>query len=266
MRTEYVRYTPGSNLYAKPSPLATSPWSTGVVTATENGSTGEYAIASLDESTNYTVFVRSGGSPASSDIAIAQIGVVSVGSGGGARTVTITVTLDTGGNVEGATVRLTKAAESYTATTDVDGECVFNVDDGTWTVAITAAGASFAGTSLVVDGDETASYEMTAISLTASDVGKRTGYYTCYDENGVVESGVEVQCWCYYAPSTGLALDSAVRTETSDVDGLVQFTNMIVGAKYKFRRGDWAESKAVSVTVESGSGAFALDSVLGRDA
>jgi len=99
-----------------------------------------------------------------------------------------------------------------------------------------------------------------------SDPGKRTGYYVCYDENGVVESGVEVQCWCYYAPSTGLALDSAVRTETSDVDGLVQFTNMIVGAKYKFRRGDWAESKAVSVTVESGSGAFALDSVVGRDA
>lgn len=75
MRTEYVRHTTGSVLYAKPSPLATSPWSTGVVSATENGSTGEYAIASLDESTQYTVFVRAGGSPASSDIAIAQIGL-----------------------------------------------------------------------------------------------------------------------------------------------------------------------------------------------
>ncbi len=74
MRTEYVRHTPGATLYAKPSPLATSPWSTGVVLATANGSTGEYSL-SLDESTNYTVFVRAGASPASSDIAIAQIGV-----------------------------------------------------------------------------------------------------------------------------------------------------------------------------------------------
>ncbi len=72
-RTEFVRYNTGSVLYAKPSPLTSSPWSTGVITATENGTTGEYAIAALDESTPYTVFVRAGGSPASTDIAIAQI-------------------------------------------------------------------------------------------------------------------------------------------------------------------------------------------------
>lgn len=74
MRTEYVRYNSGSTLYAKPSPLVTSPWSTGVVLATENSTTGEYSL-SLDESTQYTVFVRAGASPASSDIAIAQIGL-----------------------------------------------------------------------------------------------------------------------------------------------------------------------------------------------
>ena len=74
MRTEFVRYKSGATLYAKPSPLVTSPWSTGVVLATENSTTGEYSL-SLDESTNYTVFVRAGASPASSDIAIAQIGV-----------------------------------------------------------------------------------------------------------------------------------------------------------------------------------------------
>lgn len=73
MRNEYIRYTPGATLYAKPSPLATSPWSTGVILATANGSTGEYSL-SLDEATQYTVFVRAGASPADSDIAIAQIG------------------------------------------------------------------------------------------------------------------------------------------------------------------------------------------------
>lgn len=94
-RTEYVRHTSGSNLYAKPSPLATSPWSSGVVAATENGTTGEYAIPSLDESTNYTVFVRAGGSPASSDIAIAQIGVSSGGGGGSVNITTSTTVIET---------------------------------------------------------------------------------------------------------------------------------------------------------------------------
>lgn len=73
MRTEYVRHTPGATLYAKPSPLVTSPWSTGVILATPNGSTGEYSL-SLDEATQYTVFVRAGSNPVSSDIAISQIG------------------------------------------------------------------------------------------------------------------------------------------------------------------------------------------------
>lgn len=185
-------------------------------------------------------------------------------SGTGARTVTITVTLDTGGNVEGATVRLTKAAESYTATTNASGVCAFNVNDGTWTVAITAAGATFSGSSLTVDGTETASYEMTAISLTASDVGKRTGYYTCYDEDGVVESGVVVTCWAVNPPSTtGVALDSKERTETSAASGIVEFTNMIVGARYRFKRGDW--DKSVLVEVPTGTGAFAMDSLVGRE-
>lgn len=188
----------------------------------------------------------------------------SSGSGSGARTVTITVTLDTGGNVEGATVRLTKAAESFTATTNASGVCTFNVDDGTWTVAITSAGATYAGTTIVVNGDETASYEMTAISITASDVGKRTGYYTCFDEDGVVESGVVVTCWAVTPPSTtGIALDSKVRTETSAGNGIVQFTNMIVGARYRFKRGDW--DRSVLVEVPSGTGSFAMDSLVGRE-
>jgi hypothetical protein len=186
------------------------------------------------------------------------------GSGTGARTVTITVTLNTGGSVEGATVRMTKAAESYTAATNASGVCTFNVDDGTWTVAITAAGASFSGASLVVDGNESASYQMTATSLTPSDPGKRTGYYTCFDEDGVLEAGVVVTCWAVSPPSTtGVALDSRERTETSGANGVVEFTNMIVGARYKFKRGDW--DKSVTVDVPSGAGAFALDSLVGRE-
>jgi hypothetical protein len=82
-------------------------------------------------------------------------------TGGGARTVTITVTLG-GLPLEGATVRLSKGGESFTGSTNGSGQVVFNVDDGTWTVAITASGASFAGASLVVDGNEAATYAMVA--------------------------------------------------------------------------------------------------------
>lgn len=64
--TKYFYYTSGSNVYAKPLPLTTSPWSTGVINANENGSTGQYAI-SVDDSTEYFVYKRSGASPASSD-------------------------------------------------------------------------------------------------------------------------------------------------------------------------------------------------------
>jgi hypothetical protein len=56
----------GLNIYAKPLPLTLSPWSTGVVTFTEAGSTGVYS-ATLDDSLGYIIFVRAGLSPADTD-------------------------------------------------------------------------------------------------------------------------------------------------------------------------------------------------------
>lgn len=98
--------------------------------------------------------------------------------------------------------------------------------------------------------------------IAPSDPGKRTGYVVCYSQNGVVESGVVVSCQCYYAPDTGLALDTRIRTATSDIDGLAQFTNMIVGAKYKLRRGS---DPHIEFTVPAGTGPFAMDSIVGQD-
>jgi len=72
MAITYVRHTTGANLYFKPSPLATSPWSSGVVAGTETGTTGEYAF-DVSDNAQGTVFLRSGGSPASSDSALAQV-------------------------------------------------------------------------------------------------------------------------------------------------------------------------------------------------
>lgn len=101
-------------------------------------------------------------------------------------------------------------------------------------------------------------------TIDPSEPGKRTGYYTCFDENGVVESGVVVTCWAVQPPSTtGIALDSRERTETSAANGVVEFTNLVVGARYRFKRGDW--DKSVLVEVPSGTGAFAMDSLIGRE-
>jgi hypothetical protein len=166
------------------------------------------------------------------------------GTGSGARTVVVTVTLSAS-PVEGASVRLTKAAETYVGSTNASGQVTFNVDDGTWTVAITSPGATFAGASLVVDDDENVSYSLTAISITPSPATQITGYYTCYSHLGVVEAGVSItmQLVGLAQGSVGLALDNRLRTVTSDANGVAQFTNLFPGCRYKVYRGA-AENKA----------------------
>jgi hypothetical protein len=171
------------------------------------------------------------------------------GTGTGARTVVVTVTLSAS-PVEGASVRLTKAAETYVGSTNASGQVTFNVDDGTWTVAITSPGATFAGASLVVDDDETVSYSLTAISITPSPATQITGYYTCYSHLGVVEAGVSItmQLVGLAQGSVGLALDNRLRTVTSDANGVAQFTNLFPGCRYKVYRGA-AENKAWYVSL-----------------
>jgi hypothetical protein len=166
------------------------------------------------------------------------------GTGTGARTVVVTVTLSAS-PVEGASVRLTKAAETYVGSTNASGQVTFNIDDGAWTVAITSPNATFAGASLVVDDDETVSYSLTAISITPSPATQITGYYTCYSHLGVVEAGVSItmQLVGLAQGSVGLALDNRLRTVTSDANGVAQFTNLFPGCRYKVYRGA-AENKA----------------------
>ena len=194
--------------------------------------------------------------------AVAEIAAAVGGSGGsGARTVTITVTLNSNA-VEGATVRLTKSAETYTGTTNASGVVTFNVDDGTWTVAITAAGASFAGASLVVDGNETQTYTLTATSITPSSSGLVTGYWVCYSHIGVVESGVSITMICKKVPAeSGFALDSATRTATSGADGIAQFANLIPGATYQVARGS-GQNFMIKVP-DDAAGTIELNSILG---
>lgn len=70
--TAYHQDTTGQTIYAKALPLDTGTWATGVVSGTENGTTGSYAFTLVDN-TSYVIFIQAGGSPASTDTPVADI-------------------------------------------------------------------------------------------------------------------------------------------------------------------------------------------------
>lgn len=84
-------------------------------------------------------------------------------------------------------------------------------------------------------------------SVTVSPANQTTGYATVYDEDGVAEAGVVVTCQLISVDNsiTGRIFDSAVRSETSNGAGLVQFTGLFIGATYEFKR---RTSSAVAAT------------------
>lgn len=175
----------------------------------------------------------------------------SAGAGSGARTVTITV--DDGTDpLENAIVRMTEGVNTYRATSNASGIAVFNLDDASYTVAISKSGYSYSGTTLVVNGDETETYSMTAIVFSAPDNEDMTlGYFTVYDIAGdplASESITYKQTSNVSGYGTSFEPDTA--TLTSDVNGLVQ-VNLYKGANYAFTR---TGSKAFTVTIPDDAG------------
>lgn len=185
------------------------------------------------------------------------------GTGTGAYTVTITVN-DGVNPISGANVRLTSGLQTYQGATNASGQVVFNVDANTWTVGITAAGYSFAGASLVVTGATASTYSMSAVTITPSAPGYTTGYLTCYDQNGVVEQNVNVSATLVQLASTdtGHAFDGVAVTKVSDINGLVQFPNMVLGATYRLVRGTAANTYLINIPTTAGT-TLALNSLIG---
>ena len=184
------------------------------------------------------------------------------GTGTGANTVTITVN-DGTNPIMGASVRLTKGSLTYLAQTNSSGQITFNVDNGTWTVAITEAGYTFNGTTLTVAGNVTQTYSMTQTSIVVVSPGFTTGYLTCYDQNGVIASGVSITASIVQAGSSDTAHSYASTnvTKTSDVNGLVQF-QLVIGATYRFTRGTSGANYIVNVPLNAGS-TYALNPLIG---
>lgn len=183
------------------------------------------------------------------------------GTGSGARTVTITVN-DGSVVLEGAKVRLTKGAESYVGTTSAGGQTVFSLDDGTWGMAISLAGYQFTPTTLVVSGDTSHTYQLTIMAIAPSDPPQTTGFLVCYDEEGQPEPGVTISLSLRAAAGAGLALDTAVRTATSDSAGLVQFPGLFRGANYVIGRG--TTNRKFTFTVPTNAGpTFEIPAIFG---
>ena len=173
------------------------------------------------------------------------------GTGTGARTVTITVN-DGSTVLQNARVRLTEGANTYTGLTNASGVVTLNVDDATYTVAITKIGYSYAGTTLVVDGTEAVTYSMTTISVTPPDdpalcavtIHLRNQYGVDLEGEPVEITWVK---WDAGASETPPVLSVPPVQETS-ANGLVQ-VNLYRDAVYKIIYGNAPYARRIDATI-----------------
>lgn len=174
------------------------------------------------------------------------------GSGTGARTVAITIN-DGATVLQNATVRLTEGVNTFTALTNVIGVATFNVDDATYTVAVTKAGYSYGGTTLVVDGDEAETYSMAAIVVTPPTNPLLSALsILCVGNDGQPEADVDIDIKIITVPDgdENIAYKGSKKTATSDGNGVASF-EAVKGAVYEYKRGTaqiWER-----VTIGSGS-------------
>lgn len=144
------------------------------------------------------------------------------GSGTGARTVTITVN-DGTTVLQNARLRFTEGANTYTALTNASGVATFNLDDATYTVAVTKSGYTYAGTTMVVNGTETATYSMTAVSVTPpTNPDLSAVVVLCLGTDFEAESGVTIDLRIVKFPSgsTNTAYPGLKQTATSNGSGI----------------------------------------------
>ena len=168
----------------------------------------------------------------------AILAAASAGAGTGARTVTITVN-DGTTVLQNAIVRFTEGSNTFRALTNASGVAVFNLDDATYTVAITKSGYTYAGTTMVVNGTETATYSMTATSVTPpTNPDLSAVEVLCLDEDFAAAAGIDVD-FRMSAVATGdqnRAHPGAKKTVTSNGSGIARFEGP-QGATIEYKRG-----------------------------
>jgi len=182
----------------------------------------------------------------------AILAAASAGAGTGARTVTITVNDGTTA-LQNAVVRFTEGSNTFRALTNVSGVAVFNLDDATYTVAVTKSGYTYAGTTMVVDGTEAATYSMTAVSVTPPTNPDLSAIEVlCLDEDFAAASGIEVdfRMASVAAGDQNRAHPGAKKTVTSNGSGIARFEGP-QGATIEWKRGTGQVWTAVTLDNDS---------------
>lgn len=161
--------------------------------------------------------------------------VASGDTGTGARSVTVTVN-DGTSPLENARVRFTEGSNSYVAQTNASGVATFSLDDATYALSITKSGYSFTPTTQVVDGTESITKSMTAVTLPApEDPEDCTVYATVRDLHGDPVEGAVIEIKVQETDQQGgTFVDDAIDELTSDSDGLIS-TAVPRGWKVKYR-------------------------------
>jgi len=242
----------GANTIAPATPTNVSDVQTAVLAKLPAALEGGRIAAVLDSATLQKIdsILEDTGTTLPAAIAAIDAG----GSGTGARTVTITVN-DGTTVLQNATVRVTEGANTFTALTNVSGVAVFNLDDATYTVGVTKSGYTYAGTTLIVNGTETATYSMTVVSTPAP-----TQPDGCVIQvlclNGVTpQQGVAIQYRAASIPSGDLnrAFLGTTQTATSNSSGIATF-EVAQGSGFEWKRGDvveWSsETAAVAASMD----------------
>ncbi len=157
----------------------------------------------------------------------------------GAYTIGLLVTDDAAAPLEGAKLRISSGVLSWTRTTDASGEASIPLDAGTYSVAITRAGYDSLLDSIVVSAADEFPFALTpSVVIPASEVGMATGWMIIYDEENQPEEGVIFNIQQTAGPGTaGRSPDGKIRSETSDSNGMVSFTNLAHGSTYTAWRG-----------------------------
>lgn len=198
-------------------------------------------------------------------------------TGHGPNLVTITVTDGTDA-LENAKVRVASGVVSEDDDTNVDGEVQFGLSNATYTVTIERAGYESHVASLVVSGTTTAEYELTALIITPpASPSVATGSMLVLDEFNEPEVGISISLQMTEGPGTaGYSLDTKIRTEVSDENGMVEFIKLRRGATYSLWRGPANDTFSASAFVTQpaatrtsfvvpNTGTFNIAEVLGLD-
>lgn len=263
---------PKVDLVDDPNPTAVAAIQNGLATSLALATVGANVTTLLSRVTttvatlwaNLTAMISgSSGTAAFTETALANAPVGGGGGGTGARTITVTVN-DGSTALQNAKVRLTEGVNTFIASTNASGVATLNVDDATYTVAITKAGYTYAGTTLVVDGDETPTYSMTAVTVTPpSDEDKIRGTALVYDEDEQLEVNVPVYFAKYSGPGTaGYIHDAATKTLMSNANGEIsgEFSK---GWTYSIWRGEGTVKRRFTVPTSGTS--FSIAEYLGED-